>query len=544
MQLLSTEWNSFLSDALSYLPAVPALVDLPRAAWVGFALLLAVWLGDRLQRAGAARTTGYWLCGAVFGVALVGVQMWLVPHTAAVGASNVAGAQAPLATATSIAQGLPSTWATLQSLAWIFDLALGWVLVELGQRMDLRWLLRNRALAATAVLEYALTWGLAAFMLTSLGLAWLPAGVAATLAAHSSPVLLSTLLAQWRSEGQVTERALHLGSINTVLTAVTLPAVLALGAASQAPGTVLGLATEGIVNASSLRSVLELAQPIWEVLASVAIGFGLGALLSRLRSAPGIRGQVLREERNGLTANAGLAGGTPLHSPNGDRAQWLSLLGAVCVAVGLAQWWGAPALVACLALGLSLRRRAAHALLADMPGSSAGLGQLAQVLMFLVAGACLPWWQWAGLQSDTAGVSGSALSIQVVSLAALLLLVRLCTKTLVCTLTARWAGLRWVQGLALGVMLQPLSMTGLVFTAMAASALASTYPPLAHALLLMLCASDLLAPWLMRSVLRAMREVAAAPQTITLHANYSGLHTQSSLVPRRVDTHVDIQAVG
>jgi Kef-type K+ transport system membrane component KefB len=538
MQLLPTEWNSFLSDGLALLPDLPALTDLPRAAWIGCALLLAVWLGDRLQRTGAARTTGYWLCGALFGIALVGVQMWLVLPAPTPGVNGTAFS--------SLAQGVPSTWAALQSLAWIFDLALGWVLVELGQRMDLRWLLRNRALAATAVLEYALTWGLAALVLTSLGLAWLPAAVAATLAAHSSPVLLSTLLAQWRSEGQVTERALHLGSINTVLSAITLPAVLALGSAyaqgtsAQAHAAVLGATVGGTVNASVLRSGLELAQPIWEVVSSVAIGFGLGALLSRLR--PGTPGASVNRATGllGVPANGNLS--LPLSPAAPERAQWLSLLGAVCVAVGLAQWWGAPALVACLALGLSLRRRAAHALLADLPGSGAGLGQLAQVLMFLVAGACLPWWQWAGLQPQ---VNGSALSVQVLALAALLLLVRLFAKTLVCTLTARWAGLRWVQGLALGLMLQPLSMTGLVFAAMAASALASTYPPLAHAVLLMLCLSDVLAPWLMRSVLRGMREVAPAPvQPISLRSYHSGLHTQSSLLPRRVDTHSDIQAVG
>lgn len=539
METISTQWINALSSGRLPWFAMPALTDLPRAAWIGFALLLAVWLGDRLQRAGAARTTGYWLCGAGFGIAVVGVQLWLEPT------APLASNSAPITAISPLPALVPSTWATLQSLAWIFDLALGWVLVELGQRMDLRWLLRNRALAVTAVLEYALTWGLAALVLRSLGLAWLPAGIAATLAAHSSPVLLSTMMAQWNSEGQVTERALHLGSINTVLTAMTLPAVLALGSAytqsevAQTHSAVVGSTMGGLVEASVLRSGLELAQPVWEVVASVAIGFGLGWLLSRLRqSAFGARPVALR----GVAQNGSL--GAPVGMANNERAQWLSLLGAVCVAVGLAQWWGAPALVACLALGLSLRRRAAQALLSDMTasGASTGLGQLAQVLMFLVAGACLPWWQWAGLQPQQ---SGSALSLQVLALAALLLMVRLCAKTLVCTLTARWAGLRWVQGLALGLMMQPLSMTGLVFAAMAASALASSYAPLSHALLLMLCVSDVLAPWVMRSVLRGMREVALAPvPPIPLRPGHSGLHTQSSLMPRQVDTYADIHAVG
>jgi hypothetical protein len=523
MQLLPSHWIDFVSDLVGQVPAIPTL---PTAAWVGCALLIAVWLGERLQRAGMARTTGYWLCGAGFGITLVWAQMWMGQPVLATASSGAASA------AKALGQGGPSTLATLHSLTWIFDLALGWVLVELGQRIDLRWLLRNKALAATALLEYALTWTLTALALRSLGLAWLPAGVAATLAAHSSPVMLSTLLPQWRAEGQVTERALHLGSINTVLTAITLPLVLSLvGAYAQGeealfnPG-VLGSAQNSVgvlASGSVLRSGLELAQPLWEAAASMAIGFALGWLLSRLRTA---------NPRSGVVSGASTSGAFS------DRAPWLSMLGAVCIAVGLAQWLSAPALVACLALGLSLRRRAALAHMGDSSGVSAGLSQLAQVLMFLVAGACLPWLQWFGLQPDQAG---PALDIQVLVLAALLLLIRVCAKVFVCTLTARWAGLRWVQGLALGLMLQPLSMTGLVFWAMAAGALATPYASLSHAVLLMLCLSDVLAPWMMRAVLRGMREVAPGPvQPIATPTDYSGLQTQSSVHTLRVDTHAEL----
>ncbi len=519
MELHPSQWIDFVSDLAGRLPALPTL---PTAAWVGFALLIAVWLGERLQRAGMARTMGYWLCGAFFGIALVWAQVWTGQPVLA----NVASAGA-------LGPGGPSSLATLLSLTWIFDLALGWVLVELGQRIDLRWLLRNKALAATALLEYALTWALAALALRSLGLAWLPAGVAATLAAHSSPVLLSTLLAQWRAEGQVTERALHLGSINTVLTAITLPLVLSLvGAYAQGEEalyrpSVLGSAQNSVgvlASGSVLRSGLELAQPLWEAVASVAIGFGLGWLLSRLRPAAAWRvGAVNTASPPGLPS---------------DRTPWLSMLGAVCIAVGLAQWLTAPALVACLALGLSLRRRAALAAVGDSSGVGAGLSQLAQVLMFLVAGACLPWLQWLGLQPEQ---TGPALDIQVLVLAALLLLIRMGAKVFVCTLTARWAGLRWVQGLALGLMLQPLSMTGLVFWAMAASALAAPYANLSHAVLLLLCISDVLAPWMMRAVLRSMREVEPGPvQPVAAPTDYSGLQTQSSVHALRVDTHAEL----
>ena len=535
MQWIPTQWTDLLAQLLADLPALPTL---PSAAWVGLALLIAVWLGERLQRAGVARTVGYWLCGAGFGIVLVWAQPWL-------GQTALAQPASPGAVS-----GGASTLATLRSLSWIFDLALGWVLVELGQRIDLRWLLRNKALAATAFLEYAVTWAACALMLRGLGLAWLPACVAATLAAHSSPVLLSSLLPQWRAEGQVTERALHIGSLNTVLTAITLPIILSLvgayaqgeaalgnvgvlgSAANAAAGSVV-TSTSALGGSSVLRSGLELAQPLWEAVASVAVGFALGWWLSRLRASAvpaGKRGAVA--SFNTPSAN----------SP--ERAQWLSILGAVCVAVGLAQWMGAPALIACLALGLSLRRRAAQALLSDAAGAGAGLSQLAQVLMFLVAGASLPWLQWMGLHTQNLG---SVLDAQVMVLAALLLLIRLGAKLLVCTVTARWAGLRWSQGVALGMMLQPFSMTGLVFWAMAAGALTAGQPAwamLSHAVLLMLCVSDVLAPWLMRTVLRDMREVeTVAPASVpSLPPESSGLNTQSSTQPRRVDTHLDIHA--
>ena len=58
--------------------------------------------------------------------------------------------------------------------------------------------------------------------------------------------MLSTLLSQWRSEGQVTERALHLGSINTVLTAITLPLVLSLvGAYTQGEAALYSPGVQG-----------------------------------------------------------------------------------------------------------------------------------------------------------------------------------------------------------------------------------------------------------------------------------------------------------
>ena len=532
-------WLDLTWDALPSFLATLDLPTVPAAAWVGLALLVAVWLGERMQRVGASRTTGYWLCGAGIGMAVAAVQWHVVPAVMpAVAASAMANAANTAATASLWASGLGSE--TVSSMAAIaqalFNLALGWVLVELGQRIDWRWLWRNKALTATAVLEFAFTWGLAAAVLRSLDIAWLPAGVMATLVAHSSPVMLASLQQQWRAQGQVTERALHVGSINTVLTVITLPLILSLASAYVQGTNVVasgaGAAATGAITATgainnpmgvtglpaisqpiqSLRSGLELAQPLWEVVASVAWGYALGWLLSRLGTA-----------QRGLPGRGAKALSSPMVAS--FSSEWVYLAGAVCLAVGCAQWWGIPALVACLALGLSLRTRAVHAHAHDSHAVSA----LAQVLMFLVAGASLPWLAWAGLSTNA---TLPALSAEALVLAALLLVIRLGAKTLVCTLTARWAGLRWPQGMALGMMLQPLSMTGLVLWGMAASVLSGPLAMLSLSYLLMLCVSDVLAPWAMQMVLRNMREVEPEPEPI----QYSGLQTQSSLRPLRIDT--------
>ena len=81
-------------------------------------------------------------------------------------------------------------------------------------------------------------------------------------------------------------------------------------------------------------------------------------------------------------------------------------------------------------------------------------------------------------------------------------------------------------------MLQPLSMTGLVLWGMAASVLTGPLAMLSLAYLLMLCVSDVLAPWAMQMVLRNMREVEPEPEPI----QYSGLQTQSTVRPHRIDT--------
>ena len=107
--------------------------------------------------------------------------------------------------------------------AWTFvELALGLILFELGRRLDITWLRRDAWLAATAVLESALTFWLLFLVLTLLGVGPLHAAVAAAIGISTSPAVVLVVAQDLRAEGQVTERALLLAAINSVISFVVV----------------------------------------------------------------------------------------------------------------------------------------------------------------------------------------------------------------------------------------------------------------------------------------------------------------------------------
>ena len=110
-----------LSD-LHFIPAWPPVIG--PLAWVAVLLLAAIVAGEAVRRwLRVSRVIGYLLVGAVLG-----------PHAA----------------------GLLDT-GTLDKLRVFVDIAVGLLLFELGQRVDLGWLRRNPWLLAASLLEAALT---------------------------------------------------------------------------------------------------------------------------------------------------------------------------------------------------------------------------------------------------------------------------------------------------------------------------------------------------------------------------------------------------
>src|SRR5262245_5633489 len=116
------------------------------------------------------------------------------------------------------ASGLRLLDAELLDEAWIFvEIALGLVLFELGLRLDFTWLKRDRWLLATGLIESALSFAFMYYALTLFGVESLYAAVAAAIGVSTSPAVVMLVAQEERAEGQVTERALNLVAVNSVV---------------------------------------------------------------------------------------------------------------------------------------------------------------------------------------------------------------------------------------------------------------------------------------------------------------------------------------
>lgn len=115
----------------------------------------------------------------------------------------------------------------LAGLRVVLDVALGVVLFQLGQRVDLGWLRRNPWLLATSVLESALAFGAMFVVLLLLDVRPLLAALAAAIGIATGPAVVLSLTRELRAQGQVTERMLLLTSLNCVYAFVAVSMLLA-----------------------------------------------------------------------------------------------------------------------------------------------------------------------------------------------------------------------------------------------------------------------------------------------------------------------------
>ncbi|MBX6392124.1 MAG: cation:proton antiporter [Burkholderiales bacterium] len=231
----------------------------------------------------------------------------------------------------------------LGELRVFIDIAMGMILFELGQRIDLRWLRRTPALVLMGVVE-SLCAALAVFFVLryAFDYAALPASVGGAIAASTSPAVVMRVSAELRAEGQITERALILVAINSVLAFVVLTMLLPW----------VHLEYQG-----GIASIL--LHPLYLLAASLLVAFVAGWITLRIVAFVG----------------------------KGAERQYAVVIAMVVLTVGVAVALKVPVLLALLAFGAMVRNldREHHFLVVDFGRA----GQLFYVILFVVTGAML-----------------------------------------------------------------------------------------------------------------------------------------------------------
>ena len=279
------------------------------------------------------------------------------------------------------------------------DLALGLVLFDLGRRMDLQWMKREWTLAATGLAE-----SLLAFLAVFATLVWLDvpavkAGIAAAIAMATSPAVVLLVVQDTRSEGQVTERALNLVALNSLLASIVTTILLASAHLE-----------------AKVDMEIALLHPAYLFLGSVALGAAV-ASMARLVA------RTVEKTKD-------------LH--------FTLISGMVVGAVGLAIMLKLSVILALLAFGLFSRNDArSHDLLnVNLAPSS----RLLYIVLFVITGASLP-----PSTLVVAGTAGLALAAA-----------RLAGKFVAVLSLAPFGGLRFRQAVGLALSLAPVSTFALL----------------------------------------------------------------------------------
>jgi len=317
---LRSLWDNLI-ERLFFLPPFPESID----SLALFSLLLVVGLliGEWLHKhAGWPKVIGYVLAGTLFGPAVLG-------------------------------------WISIEALAQarpIADAALGLLMMEVGRRLDLGWLFRNRELlrstSADIGLSFILIFGFALW-LVGLSPAWAAATAAVTMASAPAVVLLT--VEEAKAQGQVTERIILHTAIGAAASFIAFTVVL---------GVVHAELSEDWLNA--------LIHPLW-VAAGALLVAGIGTWLA-------------------LTIARSL--------PKRSLAQVFVLVACAMLAVGIARMLAVPVFLTLFLMGVLLASRDRQQTLryTQLPEGH----WLLAIILFVIVGASLPWqdFTWlAGLQA-------------------------------------------------------------------------------------------------------------------------------------------------
>jgi Kef-type K+ transport system membrane component KefB len=454
----------------------PWLEVMPPILLLGLALLIGAVMGEGAARLKLPRLLGYWVTGIACYAVLVQIlsdapgNLSIKPHD------------------------------LVRENRQLFELALGFVLVELGRRLQLQWLLKNRALFATTLLESLATFAAVAGILYWWGYDGWTCLLIAAVFISTSPVVIAAVVAQSRAEGQISERAMHLAAVNTIVASVLASGLLTAANSAHNQG-------------DWARWLL----PVWGLVTAAAIGTAGGQVLRML----------LRKGGRWAAAD-----GAPLGLGSGGASSvahawgygWQVFIGVVLAALGIAQWLHAPILVAALVLGITAthgsrlftlerqqkRTPAPPVAHRGVPWpDTAPLVPLLSAGLMMFAAAALPWSQWWQLAYAHEGTHLGMLAA-IVSLALALVLTRAVAKLASVSVAAPWANARRSQNIGLALALQPTAVTGLALLMQVQQGYAPLQAQATQAAWLALALLDCLAPIILLLVLRYSDEATSA----------------------------------
>ena len=280
-------------------------------------------------------------------------------------------------------------------LSLLANIAFGLVLFELGNRINLRWLVTNPWIGVAGLVEAGLAFGAVYLVAIAFGTTQLTALLMAALSMATSPATVVRVINEQRSSGQMTERVLHLSALNCVL------AVFAFNA---------------IIGIWLFRTYDAVGEALWQSLVMLAGSLLAGAIFGV--AVPALLRAIGNAQQDATVAFA-LA---------------VILLVALCDAAGLTP------VAAALAFGLTVRyRRIAYT---QTQRNFGALGEVLTVLLFVYAASTLDWRLVA---------AGGMLAVAVV-------LVRLLAKVAGVTAFAHLSGVTWRKGALTGLGLAPLAV--------------------------------------------------------------------------------------
>ena len=117
---------------------------------------------------------------------------------------------------------------TLERAKIVIDIALALILYRLGLSIDLRAVLKDKALLVVSFVESGLTFAAVYFALTWFGVPKLPGAVIAAIAISSSPAVLIHVAHELGAEGITTDRSEALVALNNVFAFLVFAALLPL----------------------------------------------------------------------------------------------------------------------------------------------------------------------------------------------------------------------------------------------------------------------------------------------------------------------------